>query len=169
MVSQAALNHCIVAFVLIMTVSACSGHAPAQPAVRSATHVPKASAAAGMTVGDRAAVVAVRQIGVPYRYGGHDAAGFDCSGLVHYAYSKAGKSMPRTTAGLWREMHPVAESELRTGDVLFFDIEGKVSHVGLYLGEQRFVHAPSTGREVSIESLDSDFYRKALIRGGRPR
>ncbi|MDH4107346.1 MAG: C40 family peptidase [Gammaproteobacteria bacterium] len=120
-------------------------------------------------VSRRAAQVAVKQVGVPYRYGGHGESGFDCSGLVHFAYSRAGKSLPRTTHGLWRELEPVPSRDLRVGDVLFFDIEGKVSHVGLYLGASRFVHAPSSGREVSIASLDSDFYRSAFVRGGRPR
>ena len=121
------------------------------------------------TAGEQAAVAAVRQVGVPYRYGGNSAAGFDCSGLVQFAYAKAGRKMPRTTGELWREMRPVPDHDLEVGDVLFFNIEGKVSHVGLYLGSRRFVHAPSGGREVTIASLDSDFYREAFIRGGRPR
>ena len=119
-------------------------------------------------VGEQAAVVAVRQLGVPYRYGGSTSKGFDCSGLVHYAYSKAGKSIPRTTAGQWRALQPVAANSLRVGDILFFNIEGKVSHVGLYLGSRRFVHAPSSGREVTIAELDSAYYRKVFVRGGRP-
>lgn len=121
-----------------------------------------------LSIGEQAAVVAVRQIGVPYRYGGSTTNGFDCSGLVHYAYSKAGQRIPRTTSGQWRELQPVTPEKLRVGDLLFFDIEGKVSHVGLYLGSRRFVHAPSTGREVTIEELDSSYYRRAFVRGGRP-
>jgi cell wall-associated NlpC family hydrolase len=58
-------------------------------------------------------------------------------------------------------------SQLRAGDILFFRIEGKVSHVGMYLDDGQFVHAPASGRHVSIESLHSDFYRQAFIRGGR--
>ena len=119
-------------------------------------------------VGEQAAVVAVRQMGVPYRYGGSTTSGFDCSGLVHYAYSKAGKSIPRTTAGQWQNLRPITADNLRVGDILFFNIEGKVSHVGLYLGSRRFIHAPSTGREVTIAEFDSAYYRKAFVRGGRP-
>jgi cell wall-associated NlpC family hydrolase len=66
-------------------------------------------------------------------------------------------------------LQPVAVQNLRVGDLLFFDIDGKVSHVGLYLGRRRFVHAPSTGREVTIEELDSGYYRKTFVRGGRPQ
>ena len=119
-------------------------------------------------VGEQAAVIAVRQLGVPYRYGGSTSKGFDCSGLVQYAYSQAGKSIPRTTAAQWQSLQPVAASNLRVGDVLFFNIEGKVSHVGLYLGSRRFVHAPSSGREVTIAELDSAYYRRVFVRGGRP-
>ncbi len=118
--------------------------------------------------GEQAAVVAVRQLGVPYRYGGSTTKGFDCSGLVHYAYLQAGKSIPRTTAGQWQSLKPVAAKNLRVGDVLFFNIAGRVSHVGLYLGSRRFVHAPSTGRDVTIAELDSAYYRKTFVRGGRP-
>jgi len=121
-----------------------------------------------LSVGEQAAVVAVRQLGVPYRYGGSTSDGFDCSGLVQFAYSKAGKSIPRTTSGQWRNLQPVAATKLQVGDLLFFNIEGKVAHVGLYLGSRRFVHAPSTGREVTIEELDSAYYSSAFVRGGRP-
>jgi len=120
------------------------------------------------SVGERAASVALGQVGVPYRYGGSSPSGFDCSGLVHYAYAAAGKNVPRTTTGQWAELASVANRDLRTGDLLFFNIAGKMSHVGVYLGDGRFVHAPSTGRTVSIESLESDYYRKAFIRAGRP-
>ena len=119
-------------------------------------------------VGERAASVALQQVGTPYRYGGSSPAGFDCSGLVHFAYASVGHSIPRTTAGQWADLEPVSQRDLRTGDLLFFNIDGKMSHVGLYVGGGQFVHAPSTGRRVSVESLESRFYRKALVRAGRP-
>jgi cell wall-associated NlpC family hydrolase len=152
--------------------AACSGHetrtgeAAREPVRQSPPLRPPAPRT--LTVGEEAAVVAVRQVGAPYRYGGNGVDGFDCSGLVQYAYSAAGKPLPRTTGDLWRQMQPIAHPDLEVGDVLFFNIEGKVSHVGLYLGSGRFVHAPSTGREVTIADLGSDFYRDAFIRGGRP-
>ena len=118
--------------------------------------------------GATAASIAKGQVGVPYRYGGNTPAGFDCSGLVQYSYAAAGVNIPRTTSGQWATMSPVDRSEMRAGDLLFFEISGKMSHVGLYLGNGRFVHAPSSGKEVSIESLGSGYYRKAFIRAGRP-
>jgi cell wall-associated NlpC family hydrolase len=114
-----------------------------------------------------AASIGERQVGIPYLYGGADTNGFDCSGLVYYSYAHAGSQVARTTAGLWRTLQPVPTGKLQPGDVLFFRIDGKMSHVGLYLGNGRFVHAPSTGRHVVVAGLDSDFYRSALIRGGR--
>lgn len=120
-------------------------------------------------VGEQAAAIAVDQVGVPYRYGGSSPRGFDCSGLVQYSYSRAGKRVPRTTGQLWSSTAAVLRHELRVGDVLFFEIAGKMSHVGLYLGGRRFVHAPSSGRSVTVTSLDSPFYKDAFLRAGRPQ
>ena len=120
------------------------------------------------TTADQAVSIALQQVGAPYRYGGSTPSGFDCSGLVHYSYSKAGKSVPRTTSTLWNNTRPVAADQLQKGDVLFFRISGKMSHVGMYIGGGRFVHAPSSGKVVSVASLGSDFYSDAFIRAGRP-
>ena len=117
---------------------------------------------------DHAVAVALQQIGVPYRYGGSTPVGFDCSGLVHYSYAQAGKTVPRTTATLWSGLQPVSASEMRAGDVLFFRIAGKMSHVALYIGGDEFVHAPSSGKVVSVGSLRSEFYDDAFVRAGRP-
>jgi len=121
-----------------------------------------------LTVGERAAAVALEQVGVPYRYGGSSPNGFDCSGLVQYSYTQAGVSVPRTTRQLWSAVDTVGRGELQPGDLLFFNIQGKMSHVGMYLGGQRFVHAPQSGRTVSVASLASPFYKSALTRAGRP-
>lgn len=161
MIAQGTRN--IRIFALAITVLAiAAGCASPAPVERGAS--PAAGAAAP---GARAARVALEQVGVPYRYGGNTPGGFDCSGLVQYSYSAAGISVPRTTGQLWSTARTVELHRLRAGDVLFFDIAGKMSHVGLYLGERRFVHAPSTGRRVSVASLDSEYYREALIRAGR--
>ena len=120
-------------------------------------------------IGKRAAAIALDQLGTPYRYGGNAPSGFDCSGLVHYSYARAGKFVPRTTTALWNHAEPIDGPDMQAGDLLFFNISGKMSHVGLYLGDDRFIHAPSSGKVVSIESLRSDYYRRAFIRAGRPR
>ena len=121
------------------------------------------------SVAERAAAIAVQQVGVPYRYGGQAPSGFDCSGLVHYAYLRAGKAVPRTTSQLWQHTEAVTRSELRRGDLLFFAIDGKMQHVGMYIGNEQFVHAPSSGKQVQVASLDWEYYDDALLRGGRLR
>ena len=108
------------------------------------------------------------QLGTPYRYGGSNPAGFDCSGLVQYSYARAGKALPRTTKALWNTATPIESQRMLPGDLLFFSIAGKMSHVGLYLGDGRFIHAPSSGRHVSVESLESEYYSRAFMRAGRP-
>ncbi len=148
--------------------SACGGSPTVTPAqeLRSASG---ARVAAGNAVGERAVTIAMQQLGAPYRYGGSGPSGFDCSGLVHYSYLKAGRPVPRTTGRLWADTVAVGRSELEEGDLLFFSIEGKMQHVGLYIGDGRFVHAPSTGRRVSVASLRSGYYDNAFLRGGRFR
>ena len=118
--------------------------------------------------GDTAARIALNQVGVPYRYGGSGTGGFDCSGLVQYAWSRAGRSIPRTTRDQYSQLSAVDREALRAGDLLFFRIDGKISHVGLYLGGNRFVHAPSSGRNVTTDRLDRAFYRERFVGGARP-
>ncbi|MDJ0908383.1 MAG: C40 family peptidase [Woeseiaceae bacterium] len=121
------------------------------------------------TLGERAASIALQQVGVPYRYGGTSPTGFDCSGLVHYSYSRAGGSVPRTTGQLWESTSRVDRADLRPGDLIFFSINGKMQHVGMYIGGNEFVHAPSSGKQVSVASLSTAYYNRAFLRAGRPR
>ncbi|MEO0344639.1 MAG: C40 family peptidase [Pseudomonadota bacterium] len=115
-----------------------------------------------------AAAMALAQVGEPYRYGGSAPGGFDCSGLVQYAYGLTGVALPRTTQAQWRELPRVAVDERRVGDLLFFRIDGRLSHVGLYLGGDQFVHAPRTGARIRIERLDAPFYASRLAGVARP-
>ncbi|NCF58251.1 MAG: NlpC/P60 family protein [Gammaproteobacteria bacterium] len=121
------------------------------------------------TVGERAAAIALQQVGSAYRYGGTSPAGFDCSGLVQYSYRAAGKTVPRTTGQLWNVAGEVAYDDLQAGDLLFFRFDGKMSHVGIYVGNEQFVHAPSAGGSVSVESMNAEHYRRGIIRAGRLR
>lgn len=154
--------------VILSLVLGCASEPPRPEPAQASRYVPRGSGSP-RSISQRAALAAVKQLGAPYRYGGSNEQGFDCSGLVQYAYAKAGMSLPRTTNDLWRQLEPVPARDLRIGDVLFFDIDGRVAHVGLYLGGRRFVHAPESGSEVSVASLESDYYRAAFVRGGRPR
>ena len=102
-------------------------------------------------------------VGRPYKYGGASPSGFDCSGLVLYSYRQAGVTLPHNTSQQRRISKHVKVSELKRGDLLFFDQEGrKNSHVGIYLGDRRFVHAPSSGKHVRDDSLDNPFWKKHL-------
>lgn len=126
--------------------------------------------AADAAVAERAAHYALSMKGVPYRYGGDTPRGFDCSGLVQYSYARAGAQVPRTTRGLWRASRAVPLERIRPGDLLFFNPEGKrYSHVGLYLGDGRFVHAPSSGKTVSVATLKQPYWRHHFAGARRPR
>jgi len=166
MITQTARNIPILAIAIAMLslVSACSSQAPGST-VRPSQ---EKRVVRSQSIGEMAAAVAVEQVGAPYRYGGATTSGFDCSGLVQFSYRQAGKSVPRTTGQLWSSSTPVRRENLQVGDLLFFNIEGKMSHVGIYVGGQRFVHAPSSGRTVSIATMTAPFYASAFIRGGRP-
>jgi cell wall-associated NlpC family hydrolase len=159
------VGRALIPVVISAGLMACAG----QPAVTSRPQTTDSTGQVSRSIGQQAASIAVGQVGVPYRYGGNSPTGFDCSGLVHYSYLRAGKAVPRTTSQLWSGTSAVDRDEIRAGDILFFRIEGKMSHVGMYLGDNRFVHAPSSGKSVSIETLSSDFYRSAFVRAGRPR
>lgn len=130
--------------------------APPPRAEKPAKPVPAATA-------DAAASHAAKMIGRPYRAGGTTPAGFDCSGLVQYGFRQAGARVPRDTEHQRRASRPVRVSELRRGDLIFFDQEGKKnSHVGIYLGRGMFVHAPSSGKTVRSDRLESPYWKKHL-------
>ena len=119
------------------------------------------------SIGRSAAHIAKAQVGAPYRYGGSNPSGFDCSGLVYFSYGSAGYRVPRTSAQQYRASSPIPVSQARPGDLLFFRYERQVSHVGIYLGNQRFVHAPSSGKHVTTASLRDAHYRKHFVGAGR--
>ena|GEM_PF-1544866 len=126
------------------------------------------AAADSRQVNYRMAMAAKKMLGVPYRWGGTTPAGFDCSGLVYYAYRKVGLNPPRTTWDQYQRVRRVDPSNLRVGDLLFFRLgNGRVSHVAIYLGQNQFVHAPATGSRVSYARLTMPFWRQRFIRAGR--
>lgn len=104
---------------------------------------------------------ALLAIGIDYRPGGKSpATGFDCSGLVAHVYREAwGIRLPTTTAGQSQAGVPVSLAELQAGDLVFYDtLKRPYSHVGIYLGEGKFVHAPKTGAQIRVESLHSSYW-----------
>jgi len=120
------------------------------------------------TEGRAIAAAARDALGAPYRYGGEGPDGFDCSGLVQYAHARAGLRVPRTVAQQRAEAAPVPQDALQPGDLLFFELGSwKPSHVGIYLGDRRFIHSPSSGERVRIDSLRQAYWREHLESAGR--
>jgi cell wall-associated NlpC family hydrolase len=112
--------------------------------------------------------LALSMIGVQYRYGGADpAVGFDCSGLVYYTFTQNGHVVPRTSQAQYDTALKVPFAEAAEGDLLFFRDQQKLSHVGIYLGDRRFVHAPSSGDSVRVANIDSPYYQQHLVAVGR--
>jgi cell wall-associated NlpC family hydrolase len=146
--------------VIAFTLAGCAG-AHAVPESESRATVPSKSAA-------QAADAAFAQVGRPYRYGGDSPAGFDCSGLVRFSYQQIGVPVSRETRTLRGQAQLIQVAELRRGDLVFFDQEGKkYSHVGIYLGDGSFVHAPSSGGRVRTDRLDSDYWRRHFVEARR--
>ncbi len=110
-----------------------------------------------------------RFIGVPYRWGGEDRRnGFDCSGLTMVSYRLNGLNLPRNSRAQFKAGRYVAKKNLRAGDLVFFATKGgtRVTHVGMYIGGGKFVHAPRTGKTVRVAKLSSSFFKKTYM-GGR--
>jgi cell wall-associated NlpC family hydrolase len=109
--------------------------------------------------------------GVPYRYGKDSPQeGFDCSGFIKHVYERQGLSLPRTTREMARSLPSISIHDLSSGDLVFFNTNGRpFSHVGLYISDNNFIHAPSqrTGR-VLVSSLNNQYWRQHLIGARRP-
>ncbi len=155
------------ALILSLALAAgCAGQAP-PPAVESATVASPESVRARPAARDarNSVMKTVRaMVGVPYRYGGSSPRGFDCSGLVWYAYRQAGIRVPRTAAQQFRVAARKRPERLLPGDLVFFaDRKGRIFHVGTYVGRGRFIHAPSSGGEVTMSKLSEPYWRTRLV------
>jgi cell wall-associated NlpC family hydrolase len=113
------------------------------------------------TLGERAAKIALGAVGVPYVWGGASvSSGFDCSGLVYWAYGQLGIALPHSSYALFDLGRPVPLNRMRPGDMVFFSGLG---HMGLYIGRGRMVHAPHSGAHVEVVTLAGSYYGDRLV------
>lgn len=108
-------------------------------------------------------------IGTPYRFGGTTPSGFDCSGFMQYVFQRAiGVNLPRSSRDMANVGEKVARNELQAGDMVFFAHNGsRISHVGMYVGNERFIHSPSAGKSVEITSMNDKYWQSRFITARR--
>ena len=131
----------------------------ADQAQQQDTGGPVPQVAAPGPAAQQAVNAALAQRGTPYEWGGESPGGFDCSGLLQWAYQQAGISLPRTAASQAQAGTPVPRSQLKPGDLVYF--YSPVSHIGMYIGNGKMVHAPNSGSVVRIDDVYSDSYTGA--------
>lgn len=143
----------------VSTASVQSKSSPSAVAARSVATF------SGSASGEEAVRIAKSYIGVPYVYGGTTPRGFDCSGFVQYVYRQMGISINRVAADQARNGTYVAKEDLQPGDLVFFAKPGRtIHHVGMYVGNGQYIHAPYTGRSITIENLTrKDYYTARRI------
>jgi len=135
----------------------------ASPAAAAASDAPEAGKA-DASIKERLLRVARRMLAVPYRFGGTTLWGLDCSGFVQKTFAFLNLDLPRSAREQFREGAKVAKADLSPGDLVFFRTYAKYpSHVGIYLGDNRFVHASSREKKVTVDSLDTPYYVKRYI------
>ncbi len=151
----------------VMVLAGCSSTPTAPP---SPVVAPQPPARLTLEQANDVTVMAIGLVGTPYRYGGNTpASGFDCSGLIGYVYKqRAGVVAPRTTGGLIDWGTSIPAPSLRTGDLVVFAQNGRANHAGIYVGEGRFVHAPSAGGTVRLDRLNSSYWAKQQVSYRRP-
>lgn len=134
--------------------------APAEPA----SAPPSVSGAPSPRLGYAVAGTALSLRGVPYRLGGSDPAGFDCSGLVSYVFGRHGLPVPRSVAEQFRAGHEIAPDALEPGDLVFFATKSAgASHVGIAIGGDEFVHAPAANGVVRVERIAGSYWTPRFL------
>ena len=170
--AQLAYRVCVGTVCIVLVLNGCAGPEPKPDArsheARTKAATQKESTRSTNSTGNKVAHLAQGVLGSPYKYGGSSPNGFDCSGLVYYTHSKLGISVPRTTTQQAQHADTLSLRDVEPGDILFFKIYGnRISHVGIYTGNNQFIHAPKSGKFVSYASIDDPFWRQRLVKAGR--
>jgi peptidoglycan endopeptidase LytF/peptidoglycan endopeptidase LytE len=153
---------------LVLAIGGCASLPPPRQSDSAGQAVAAAAATNPDLLGQKIADLARSQLGAPYRFGGTDPAGFDCSGLVRFVFSQLQIDAPRTAAGQQRAAEPVLLAALQPGDLVFYRAAASsTDHVGIYIGDSQFVHAPRAGRVVEIRRLDDPWYAQRFSGAGR--
>jgi len=144
-----------------------SNNAPA-PSRQSSSAGSRASSGSQDEAGDLI-MNAMSLIGLSYRFGGNSPTqGLDCSGFMQYIFKRSmGITLPRTSAEMATVGQRVDRANLKPGDMVFFGAGGRVSHVGMYIGNDRFIHAPRTGRDIEITSMNGTYWKNRYITARR--
>ncbi len=112
-------------------------------------------------------LLANKTLGSRYRYGGaNPKRGFDCSGLMVYVHNQAGVHIPRTAAKQRLQSRTITYAQLQPGDMLFFKTGKRTEHVGIYIGDRKFIHASTGSRKVKVASMDSAYWYKRFVKFG---
>jgi cell wall-associated NlpC family hydrolase len=123
--------------------------------------IPGPAASGEPVAGQSVAAAALAYQGTPYRFGGADPSGFDCSGLVQYVFRQYGIAAPRSASEQFRAGRAVRRGRIEPGDLVFFNVDGReASHVGIAIARDQFVHAPKERGVVRVESLDASYWRE---------
>ncbi|QOX79693.1 C40 family peptidase [Trichlorobacter lovleyi] len=133
--------------------------------LKPATAKPPATKPGERDLGYIAARTAERFVGIPYQWGGTTVVdGMDCSGFTKAVYNLCGVNIPRTSREQYKAGNPVSKSELRDGDLVFFGAsESSITHVGIYVGNGKFVHAPRRGEEIKTASVDESYFERRFV------
>ena len=160
------ITHTLIVVFASLVLGGCASNQALSSAPHHSQYQP-AESASGSEKAERLWQVFERYQGAPYHYGGTTGRGFDCSGFITTAYRESlGKQLPRTTSQMLHHGQVVSPGQIEPGDIVFFRIAGKDQHAGIYMGDNRFIHA-STSSGVTMSELDGYYWRNRLSQARR--
>ncbi len=164
---KSCINKLAIMVVLSLSLSAC-GTSNKKPKPQARTHAAQMiqiSSTNRSQASQELMIQSMSLIGTPYRFGGNDRTGFDCSGMIKHVYAQAlSVSLPRTASDMAASSRPISNKDIQVGDLVFFNTSGSpYSHVGLYIGEGEFIHAPSSNGQIRTARLDNPYFKQRFV------